>query len=55
MKIGFIGAGNMASAIIKGAVSSGAFSASDILVSDMDKAKTAALETALGVTAAEDN
>lgn len=55
MKIGFIGAGNMASAIIKGAVSSGAFSASDILVSDMDKAKTAALETALGVTAAENN
>ena len=55
MKIGFIGAGNMASAIIKGAVFSGAFSASDILVSDMDKAKTAALETALGVTAAEDN
>ena len=55
MKIGFIGAGNMASAIIKGAVFSGAFSASDILVSDMDKTKTAALETALGVTAAEDN
>lgn len=53
MKIGFIGAGNMASAIIKGAVQSGAFAAEDILAYDLDNAKTAALASALHISAAK--
>ena len=36
MKIGFFGAGNMASAIVGGAVSSGNFKAEDISVYDID-------------------
>lgn len=39
-KLGFIGCGNMASAIIKGAVSSGFLSGGDIIVFDTDPAKT---------------
>lgn len=39
MKIGFFGAGNMASAIIGGAISSGNFSADSISVYDVDEAK----------------
>lgn len=53
MKIGFIGAGNMASAIIKGAVQSGVFAAADILAYDLDSTKTAALASTLHITAAE--
>lgn len=53
MKIGFIGGGNMASAIISGAVSSGAFEAADISVFDTDAKKGAALSKAYGVHACE--
>ncbi len=53
MKIGFIGAGNMASAIIKGAVRSDAFSAEDILAYDLNTAKTAVLHEELQITAAD--
>lgn len=53
MKIGFIGAGNMASAILKGAVRGGAFTASDLYAYDVDAAKTEALNRACGVQAAD--
>ncbi len=42
-KIGFIGAGNMGSAIAKGLVSSGSVAADDIYVTDLDVNKTAEL------------
>ena len=48
MKIGFIGAGNMAGAIIRGMVAGG-FHGSDILVYDTDAAKMAALFEECGV------
>lgn len=54
MKIGFIGAGNMASAILRGAVRSGAFAADDLCAFDLDSAKTAALQNELGISAAKD-
>ena len=49
MKIGFIGAGNMAGAIIRGMVSGG-FRGSDILIFDTDSAKMVALFEECGVT-----
>ena len=54
MKIGFIGAGNMASAILRGAVRSGAFAADDLCAFDLNSAKTAALQNELGISAAKD-
>lgn len=54
MKIGFIGAGNMASAILRGAVRSGVFAADDLCAFDLDKAKTDALRGELGISAAKD-
>jgi len=53
-KIGFIGAGNMASAIIGGLVASGC-KAEDIWVSDVDDAKLQALEQLHGLHAVGDN
>ena len=51
MKLGFIGAGNMAAAIIKGALSSGTAAPEDINVYDIDKAKTEACAEKHGVKA----
>lgn len=53
MKIGFIGAGNMASAILRGAVRSGAFKASELWAFDLDAAKADALKTELGINTAK--
>lgn len=53
MKIGFIGAGNMASAILRGAVRSGAFKASELCAFDLDTAKTDALNKELGIGTAK--
>ena len=39
MKIGFIGAGNMASALLKGMLASHAVQATDVMISDKDSAK----------------
>lgn len=49
MKIGFFGAGNMASAIVGGAVSSGNFDCSSIYVYDTDKAKAELLKAEFSV------
>ena len=54
MKIGFIGAGNMASAIVGGAVKSGKFASNDIYVCDINEEKVNKLKTELGVNAAAD-
>lgn len=54
MKLGVIGAGNMASAIVRGLVLSKALPAGSILVSDLDAAKLKTLE-ALGVHTYLDN
>lgn len=51
MKLGFIGTGNLASAIIKGVVSSGIVSADEIAIFDIFSEKTALLEKELGVKA----
>jgi pyrroline-5-carboxylate reductase len=47
--VGFIGAGNMASAIIKGTINSRVIDVQNVCVYDIDSAKTAALQAALGV------
>jgi len=47
MKLGIIGAGNMAGAVAKGVISSGTVAAQDIIISDVDSGK-AAEYTALG-------
>ena len=49
MKIGFIGAGNMASAIVKGLVVSGAEDAKNISVFDVDRERGRALSKQFGV------
>lgn len=54
MKFGFIGAGNMASAIIKGAVLSGNFESSDIMAYDVDSEKPKMLSNSLGISAESD-
>lgn len=53
MKIGFIGAGNMASAILRGAVRSGTFAPADLCAFDLDAAKTDALGRELDICTAE--
>lgn len=53
--IGFIGAGNMASAIIGGMVSSGNFSGEEICVYDTDIEKTGALNKKYGLCVCQNN
>ena len=48
MKIGFIGAGNMAGAILRG-MTAGGFSGNDLLVYDTDAGKLAALFEECGI------
>ena len=49
MKIGFIGSGNMRSAIISGIVSNSIAEASDVIVTDLDTAKAAAMAESYNV------
>jgi pyrroline-5-carboxylate reductase len=48
-KIGFIGSGNMGSAMIKGIISSNLVSSKDIYVSDIDESKLKIIKEELGV------
>ncbi len=49
MKLGFVGAGNMASAIIKGVVNTGAMPASDLNVYDINTAKVRQMADQMGI------
>lgn len=53
MQIGFIGAGNMASAILRGMVRSGKFAPETLFAFDTQSEKTAALASELGIHAAD--
>ncbi|MBR2731732.1 MAG: pyrroline-5-carboxylate reductase [Clostridia bacterium] len=52
MKLGFIGTGNLASAILNGVLAAGAAQPTDIKIFDRDSAKTAALAAQHGVAVA---
>ena len=54
MKTGFIGAGNMASAIIEGLVSSACLMPGDLAVYDVDQAKAEALKAKFGLAVCAD-
>ena len=54
MRIAFIGAGNMAGAIIRG-MRRASFAGTDIVAYDIDSGKTAALARECGIAAADNN
>jgi len=54
-KIGFIGCGNMATAIMKGLISNNIYTANDIVASDASMAAADKIKTELGVAASTDN
>jgi pyrroline-5-carboxylate reductase len=54
-KIGFVGAGNMAGALIKGLLHSGTVGASQIMASDVREERLAELTAAHGITTTKDN
>ena len=55
MKIGFLGAGNMAGAIIQGLTKSGFMQGTELMIARRDAAQRAKLAKAYGVLEAEDN
>jgi pyrroline-5-carboxylate reductase len=55
MKLGFIGAGRMAEAILRGLISSKAFSKNNIIISDKDSARLKQVSKKYNVAAAEGN
>lgn len=55
MKIGFIGAGNMGGAILKGALKSGYLSADEVMIYDLNEALTETWVRQFGVTIAQSN
>lgn len=54
-KIGFVGCGNMGTALVRGLISSGTSSADRIICSDVKEAKLAALSEQYGVETTKDN
>lgn len=52
MKLGFIGTGNLASAILRGVVAQGKISADEILIFDINEEKVSQLKTELSVNSA---
>ena len=54
-KIGFIGAGNMAEALIKGIISAKLYLPKDVLISDIRKERLDLLKKEYGVVPAEGN
>ena len=54
-KIGFIGAGNMAEALIKGLISKGAFKKSEISASDVSKTRLSHMSTTYGIKTHKEN
>jgi len=54
-KIGFIGAGNMAEALIKGLISTGEFKKTEITASDISKVRLDQLSAVYGIKAVRDN
>ncbi len=52
--LGFVGAGNMANAIIKGAVEKAVISAKNVFVYDVDKQKTKAMAEEIGIISVGD-
>lgn len=53
--IGFIGSGNMASAMINGIVNKGDYKPNQVIISDVDQSKMQKLSSELGIIAASDN
>jgi len=54
-KTGFIGAGNMAEAMVKGLIASGSFKKKEIVLSDVDPARLSYLSSQYGVMTTSDN
>lgn len=54
-RVGFIGAGNMAQAIVRGIVQKGLYQGNEIIMSNRSQEKLAALHKDLGIVAAKDN
>ncbi len=55
MKIGFIGAGNMAKAMLGGILANGIFNKEEIIASDASEACLKAIEDSLGISTTTDN
>lgn len=53
--IGFVGGGNMASALIRGLIGAGLYQPSQVIASDVDAGKRAQLRRQLGVAVTDDN
>ena len=54
-ELGVIGAGNMAEAILRGALDAGVLDARDVVASDVSAARRELLRTRLGIACVEDN
>jgi pyrroline-5-carboxylate reductase len=54
-KIGFIGAGNMATALVRGLIDAGLYEPREICASDVDGAKRGGMKRRMGVSTTSDN